>query len=201
MVVNISKVLSGDWDYVRRDIGAVVDVHARGGDKVKVIFENCYLQGRAQDPPLRDLRRGRRRLGEDVHRLRHRRGHARRPAPDAQARAAARAGEGGRRRPHLDALLEVRALGVTRSAPHAQRKSSRSASGGSRRIAWGSLCGPPRPLPGSSGIGVMTTPSPLSKLQVLMVPSFSFTSQTLRGTDSRPSQTHRMVTSPNMTSL
>ena len=43
MVVNISKVLSGDWDYVRADIGAVIGVvHARG-QKVKVIFENCYL--------------------------------------------------------------------------------------------------------------------------------------------------------------
>ena len=26
MVVNISKVLSGDWDYVRADIAAVIDV-------------------------------------------------------------------------------------------------------------------------------------------------------------------------------
>lgn len=44
MVVNLSKVLSGDWDYVRNDIRAVVEVtHTRGG-KVKVIFENCYLQ-------------------------------------------------------------------------------------------------------------------------------------------------------------
>jgi deoxyribose-phosphate aldolase len=44
MVANISRVLSGDWDYVRTDIKAVVDVaHARGA-KVKVIFENCYLQ-------------------------------------------------------------------------------------------------------------------------------------------------------------
>ncbi len=44
MVVNISKVLSGDWDYVREDIKAVVDItHARG-QKVKVIFENCFLQ-------------------------------------------------------------------------------------------------------------------------------------------------------------
>jgi deoxyribose-phosphate aldolase len=43
MVVNISKVLSGEWDYVRSDIQAVVEVtHARG-QKVKVIFENCYL--------------------------------------------------------------------------------------------------------------------------------------------------------------
>ena len=44
MVVNLSKVLSGDWDYVRNDIRAIVDLtHGRGG-KVKVIFENCYLQ-------------------------------------------------------------------------------------------------------------------------------------------------------------
>ncbi|MGD8238835.1 MAG: deoxyribose-phosphate aldolase [Armatimonadota bacterium] len=44
MVVNISKVLSGDWDYVREDIKAVVDAtHARG-QKAKVIFENCYLR-------------------------------------------------------------------------------------------------------------------------------------------------------------
>ena len=43
MVVNISKVLSGDWDYVRADIRAVIDVAHAAGQKVKVIFENCYL--------------------------------------------------------------------------------------------------------------------------------------------------------------
>jgi deoxyribose-phosphate aldolase len=44
MVVNISQVLSGAWDYVRDDIGAVVETaHARG-KKVKVIFENCFLK-------------------------------------------------------------------------------------------------------------------------------------------------------------
>ena len=43
MVVNISKVLSGDWDYVRADIRAVIDVTHAAGQKVKVIFENCYL--------------------------------------------------------------------------------------------------------------------------------------------------------------
>jgi deoxyribose-phosphate aldolase len=44
MVVNISKVRSEDWDYVRDDIRAVVEVtHGRGG-KVKVIFENAYLE-------------------------------------------------------------------------------------------------------------------------------------------------------------
>jgi deoxyribose-phosphate aldolase len=44
MVVNISKVLSGDWAYVRADIAAVVEIAHTQGAKVKVIFENCYLQ-------------------------------------------------------------------------------------------------------------------------------------------------------------
>lgn len=44
MVVNISKVLSGDWSYVRDDLRAVIDVTHAAGQKVKVIFENCYLQ-------------------------------------------------------------------------------------------------------------------------------------------------------------
>jgi deoxyribose-phosphate aldolase len=44
MVVNISRVLSGNWGDVRDEIGAIVDLtHGRGG-KLKVIFENCYLQ-------------------------------------------------------------------------------------------------------------------------------------------------------------
>jgi len=44
MVVNISKVLSEDWDYVRDDIRAVVHLAHERGQKVKVIFENCYLK-------------------------------------------------------------------------------------------------------------------------------------------------------------
>jgi deoxyribose-phosphate aldolase len=114
MVVNISKVLSGDWAYVEADIRAVVDVaHARG-QKVKVIFENCYLEdahkirlcqvcgevgadwvktstgygtGGATDADLKLMRK-----------------HA---PPQVQVKAA-----GGVR--SMDRLLEVRALGVTR---------------------------------------------------------------------------------------
>jgi deoxyribose-phosphate aldolase len=44
MVVNISKVLSGDWRYVSDEIRAVVEKTHDCGGKVKVIFENCYLQ-------------------------------------------------------------------------------------------------------------------------------------------------------------
>lgn len=46
MVVNVSKTLSGDWDYVRRDIEAVIDVARDTGIKIKVIFENCWLNDR-----------------------------------------------------------------------------------------------------------------------------------------------------------
>jgi deoxyribose-phosphate aldolase len=43
MVINISKLLSRDFDYVRKDIAAVVDA-SRGKDVlVMVILENCYL--------------------------------------------------------------------------------------------------------------------------------------------------------------
>jgi len=43
MVVNISKVLSGDWGYVRDDVKAVLGPVRANGAKLKVIFENCYL--------------------------------------------------------------------------------------------------------------------------------------------------------------
>ncbi|HQK94499.1 MAG TPA: deoxyribose-phosphate aldolase [Armatimonadota bacterium] len=43
MVVNVGRVLSEDWGFVRSDIGAVADAaHARGV-LLKVIFENCFL--------------------------------------------------------------------------------------------------------------------------------------------------------------
>ena len=43
MVVNISKVLSADWDYVLEDIKSVIDIAHHNNVIVKVIFENCYL--------------------------------------------------------------------------------------------------------------------------------------------------------------
>jgi deoxyribose-phosphate aldolase len=44
MVVNIGKVLSGDWSYVSADVKAVVDVAHERAAKVKVIFENALLK-------------------------------------------------------------------------------------------------------------------------------------------------------------
>lgn len=43
MVINLGKALSGDWDYVERDVQAVCDAAHQHGAKVKVIFENDYL--------------------------------------------------------------------------------------------------------------------------------------------------------------
>jgi deoxyribose-phosphate aldolase len=43
MVINLGKALSGDWDYVERDLRAVCDEAHAHGAKVKVIFENDYL--------------------------------------------------------------------------------------------------------------------------------------------------------------
>jgi len=115
MVVNISKVLSGDWDYVRADIGAVIGVTHAAGQKVKVIFENCYLTD-AQKIKLCEIcgelnadwvktSTGYGTGGATHDDLKLMRLHA--PA-HVQVKAA-----GGIRT--LDALLAVRALGVTRS--------------------------------------------------------------------------------------
>jgi len=114
IVVNISKVLSGDWDYVRNEIKAVVDVtHARG-QKVKVIFENCYLQDEYKIRLCQicgELRAdwvktstGYGTSGATIEDLKLMRKHSPRYV---QVKAA-----GGIR--DLDKLLEVRALGVTR---------------------------------------------------------------------------------------
>ena len=43
MVLNICKLKSGDFDYVRNDIKAVVDTAHKNKVFVKVIFENFYL--------------------------------------------------------------------------------------------------------------------------------------------------------------
>ncbi|KAK5446614.1 hypothetical protein LTS15_009546 [Exophiala xenobiotica] len=45
MVVNIGKVLGGDWDYVTDEIRAVNEAVTKSGKAIlKVIFENDYLQ-------------------------------------------------------------------------------------------------------------------------------------------------------------
>jgi deoxyribose-phosphate aldolase len=45
MVINVGKALSGDFDYVEREVGAVVEEAHRRGAIVKVIFENDFMPG------------------------------------------------------------------------------------------------------------------------------------------------------------
>lgn len=114
MVVNISAVLSGQWDYVSHDIRAVAEVTHEAGQKVKVIFENCYLND-AQKIRLCEIcseigvdwvktSTGYGTGGATIEDLTLMRKHS---APNVQVKAA-----GGVR--DLDALLNVRAIGVTR---------------------------------------------------------------------------------------
>ena len=115
MVVNISKVLSKDWDYVRKEIEEIVGVTHAAGQKVKVIFENCYLEdahkvklceicGEARADWVKTST-GYGSGGATDADLRLMRAHS----PDwVQVKAA-----GGVR--DLDRLLAVRALGVTRA--------------------------------------------------------------------------------------
>jgi deoxyribose-phosphate aldolase len=44
MVVNIGKVLGGDWAFVTKDIAGVIEVAHMRKAIVKVIFENCFLK-------------------------------------------------------------------------------------------------------------------------------------------------------------
>ena len=44
VVVNISQVLSLQWDYVRDEMAMLTELAHEAGQKIKIIFENCYLQ-------------------------------------------------------------------------------------------------------------------------------------------------------------
>ena len=114
MVVNIGKVLSGDWSYVKADIAAVVEETHAAGQKAKIIFENSYLN-EEQKIKLCEICAD---LGADW--VKTSTGYApsgstdadlalmrKHSPPSVQVKAA-----GGIR--DLDALLRVRALGVTR---------------------------------------------------------------------------------------
>ena len=115
MVANISKVLSGEWDFVRRDLQTVIDVAHEAGQQVKVIFENCYLTDEQKirlceicselNADWVKTSTGYGSGGATIEDLMLMRKHA---ADHVQVKAA-----GGVR--DLDTLLEVRALGVSRA--------------------------------------------------------------------------------------
>jgi deoxyribose-phosphate aldolase len=48
VVINISKARSGDWQYVQDELLALTQVVHGGGAKIKVIFENAYLDDAAK---------------------------------------------------------------------------------------------------------------------------------------------------------
>lgn len=114
MVVNVGKVLSGEWNYVADDVAAVVRVAHAAGAKVKVIFENAFLKDEHKIALCRisgEVRAdwvktstGYAETGATVEDLKLMRQHS--PAW-VQVKAA-----GGVRT--YDKLLEVRAIGVTR---------------------------------------------------------------------------------------
>ena len=132
MVINIGKALGGDWEYVERDIRTVCDEAHQHGAKVKVIFENDYLTHGGAGLSSDDLKIKLCQLSESAgadwvktstgygfvkgpdgkygyqgateHDLRLMRAHC---SPKVEVKAA-----GGVR--DLDALMQVRAMGVSR---------------------------------------------------------------------------------------
>lgn len=114
MVVNISAVKSAKWDLVADEIRELTELTHAAGQKIKVIFENCHL---TDDEKIRlcgicaeakadwvKTSTGYGPGGATLDDLRLMRKHS---PPQVQVKAA-----GGIRT--LDALLEVRALGVSR---------------------------------------------------------------------------------------
>ncbi len=114
MVVNVGKVLSEDWAFVRDDVRAVVEAAHQGRAIVKVIFENCYLEDRHKirlcqicaevGADFVKTSTGYGHGGATIEDLKLMRKHS---PPQVQVKAA-----GGVRT--LDALIEVRSLGVSR---------------------------------------------------------------------------------------
>ena len=47
-VINISKARSGDWQYVQDELAALTEAVHEGGAKIKIIFENAYLDDAAK---------------------------------------------------------------------------------------------------------------------------------------------------------
>lgn len=113
-VINISKARSSDWEYVADEIRALTELTHSHGRKIKIIFENAYLDNPAKIRLCEicgeigvdwvKTSTGYAPSGATIDDLKLMRKHS---PPHVQVKAA-----GGVR--DLDALLAVRAIGVTR---------------------------------------------------------------------------------------
>jgi deoxyribose-phosphate aldolase len=113
-VINISKARSGDWQYVADEIKSLTALTHSHGQKIKIIFENAYLDDAAKIRLCQicgeigvdwvKTSTGYAPSGATIEDLKLMRKHS---PPHVQVKAA-----GGVR--DLDALLAVRAIGVTR---------------------------------------------------------------------------------------
>ena len=113
-VINISKARSGDWKYVADEIRALTELTHSQGQKIKIIFENAYLDNAAKirlceicgDVGVDWVKTstGYAPSGATIEDLKLMCKHS---PPHVQVKAA-----GGVR--DLDGLLAVRAIGVTR---------------------------------------------------------------------------------------
>lgn len=113
-VINIGKARSGDWQYVRDELHALTEAVHAGGAKIKVIFENAYLDNESKIRLCEicgeigvdwvKTSTGYAPSGATLPDLELMRKHS---PPHVQVKAA-----GGIR--DLDALLAVRAIGVSR---------------------------------------------------------------------------------------
>lgn len=113
-VINISKARSGDWNYVADEIRALTELTHSQGQKIKIIFENAYLDHAAKIRLCEicgeigvdwvKTSTGYGPSGATIEDLKLMRKYS---PPPVQVKAA-----GGVR--DLDALLAVRAIGVTR---------------------------------------------------------------------------------------
>ena len=136
MVMNVGKFLSGDYDWVRRDIeGVVAEARRAGNVIVKVILETCYLSPEGIARACQIACDAGAVFVKTFDRIRIRRGHARGDRYHDQDGRPADGCEGLRRHPRFPDRLRVPGPGM-----HASwRRQHRRSAGRKRRCDGGVL--------------------------------------------------------------
>jgi deoxyribose-phosphate aldolase len=117
MVVNIGKVLSGDWEYVEEDIRAVVETAHEFGAITKVIFENDLLPHDELKIQLCEICR---RVGAEFVKTSTGFGFVKQPSGDYNYRGATEH-DLKLMRAHCGPKVQVKAAGGVRTYPEAVR--------------------------------------------------------------------------------